>query len=143
MERIMADTEAKLDYLENSIRLSNKAFEILFFLLTAEERGQMLYNSLTQIEGIVKDLNDEHLLTLYQELFKSSRISNPYQLIHPDDYFAFLQRISTLINEAAAKANEADIALREVIGLQSVIGIWGGRGWRPNRDIIYLSNFSE
>jgi hypothetical protein len=138
----MADKEAKLDYLENSIRLCNKAFEILFFLLTAEERGQTLYNSLTKLEGIVKDLNDECLLNLYHELFKSWRISTPYQQIHPDDYFAFLQRLGTLINEAAAKANEADIALREVIGLQSVIGIWGGRGWRPNKDPISFSNIS-
>jgi hypothetical protein len=143
MKRTMADTEAKLDYLENSIRLSNKAFEILFFLLTAEERGQMLYNSLTQIEGIVKHLADEHLLKLYHDLFKNSRNPNPHQPIHPDDYFAFLQRINNLISEAAAKANEADIALREKIGLQSVIGIWGGRGWHPDKDIIYLNSFSK
>lgn len=127
----MADTEAKLDYLEHGIRLSNKAFEILYFLLTSEERGQMLYNSLIQIEDLVKVLNDGCLTNLYQKLFDSPRNSSPYQQIHPDDYFAFLQRLSTLVNEAAAKANEADIELRGVIGLQSVIGIWGGRGWRP------------
>ena len=138
----MPEIEAKLDYLENSIRLSNKALEILFFLLTAEERGQTLYNSLTKVESIVEDLNDEPLLNLYREIFRSYRISASYQQIHPDDYFAFLQRLSTLINEAAAKANEADIALREVIGLQSVMGIWGGRGWRPGKGVNSLSNIS-
>jgi hypothetical protein len=129
----MADTEAKLDYLETSIRLSAKAFEIIFFLMTTEERGQTLYNSLIKVESTVKDLNDTFLLNLYHGLFNNLHIGTPYQQIHPDDYFAFLQRLNTLITEAAAKANEADIALRETIGLQSVTGIWGGRGWRPSR----------
>ena len=138
----MADIEAKLDYLENSLRLSNKALEILFFLLTAEERGQTLCNSLTKVESFVRDLNDEPLLNLYHELFRSYRIPALHQQIHPDDYFAFLQRLSTIIDEAASKANEADIALREIIGLQSVIGVWGGRGWRPNNGVNSFSNIS-
>ncbi len=91
----------------------------------------MLYHSLVQAEGTVKDFNDGLLTNLYTELFKSSRNPSPYQQIYPDDYFAFLQRLQRLIDEAAGKANEADIELREAIGLQSVIGIWGGKGWHP------------
>ena len=127
----MADIEAKLDYLEDNIRTTNRAFGLVVFLMKAEERGQMLYHSLVQAEGTVKDFNDAPLTNLYTELFKSSRNPSPYQQIYPDDYFAFLQRLQRLIDEAAGKANEADIELREAIVLQSVIGIWGGKGWRP------------
>jgi hypothetical protein len=139
----MADMEARLDYLENSIRLSNKAFELIFFLLTSEERGQTLYNSLTQIENLVNDLNDACLVVLYKRLFKNSRTPTPYLQVHPDDYFVFLQRLSFLVNEAAAKGNDADIVLRETIGLQSVVGIWGGKGWRPVGDMMSFGNKSK
>jgi hypothetical protein len=127
----LADSEAKLDYLEDNIRTTSRGFGLLLFLLKAEERGQILYHSLVQSEGMVKDFNDGCLTNLYTDLFRSSRNPSPYQQIYPDDYFAFLRRLQVLIDEAAAKANEADIDLRESIGLQSVIGIWGGRGWRP------------
>lgn len=127
----MADIEAKLDYLEDNMRTTSRGFGLLLFLLKAEERGQMLSHSLELSEGMVRDFNDGCLTNLYNDLFKSSRNPAPYQQIHPDDYFAFLNRLQVLIDEAAAKANAADIDLRESIGLQSVIGIWGGKGWRP------------
>jgi hypothetical protein len=128
--------EAKLDALENSMRRSNKAFYILFFLITTDERRQTIYESLKKSEDLVKELNDEHLLNLYDKLFSGVRTPNPnYQHFHPDDYFSFLQRLGTLVNEISIQANEANIALREAIGLQSVIGIWGGRGWQPSRQL--------
>jgi hypothetical protein len=127
----MRDIEEKLAELENSIRLFNNANEILFLLLTTDERGQTMYNSLIKIESRVKELNDGLLLNLYNQIFDSFRTSNPYQQIRPDDYFAFLRRLGVLLNEATIQANKVDIALRRAVGLQSVIGIWGGEDLCP------------
>jgi hypothetical protein len=130
--KVMPNTEAKLYILENSIRQLNKAFNILFFLITTDERGETLYKSLRKVEEMVKDLNDEHLINLYDKLFEGFLTGVPHQQIRPDDYFGFLQRLGTLVNESSVQANKAEIALREAIGLQSVVGIWGGRGWHPS-----------
>ena len=127
----MIEVEAKLDNLEDSVRQLRKEFNILIFLMTANERGQTIYESLKKVESLVQDLNDECLTNLYNKIFAVFLTGIPHQQIRPDDYFAFLQRLGSLPNEAIVQANEADIALREIIGLQSVIGIWGGREWRP------------
>jgi hypothetical protein len=112
----MQEIEAKLDILENSVRQSNKAFNILFYLITTDERGQTIYKSLKKVEEMVKDLNDERLLNLYNRLFAGVRTFNPnYQHFRPDDYFGFLQRLGTLVNETSVQANKANIALREVL----------------------------
>jgi hypothetical protein len=128
----MEDLELKLETLEHCLRQFNKGIEIVFNLITTDYRGQTPYDTLRKMEDIVKELNDEHLLKLYKKLFEEGR-SPPhvYRQISLDDYFAFLARLNAILNEVAVQANEADIALRQVIGLQSVIGIWGGRSWRP------------
>lgn len=131
----MVYLEAKLEKVEHSVRQLSKAFNILFFLITADERGQKIYESLKKVGGMVKDLNDEHLINLYNKLFEGFLSGIPHQQIRPDDYFAFLKRLGTLVNETSVQANEANIALREAIGLQSVIGIWEGRGWHPSEQL--------
>jgi hypothetical protein len=125
----LADIEAKLDYIESSLRLSNKAFQISQLLLTAQERGLSVYTALGKVEGIVKDLNDEYLLNLYTEALRNPRVPSPR--VEFNSFFAFLMRLSTLVYESAAKANEADIDLREAVGLPAETGIWGKRGWHP------------
>ena len=127
----MIEAEAKLDELEDSIRQLRKVFNILIFLITTDQRGQTLYASLKKVESLVQDLNDECLTNLYNKIFAVFLTGIPHQQIRPDDYFAFLQRLGSLPNETTVQANNADIALREIIGLQSVVGIWGGREWRP------------
>ena len=64
----MLDTDVKLECLEDDERLCNKVTEILLVLTKAEKQGQNLYTPLKQIEGILNDLQDENLLTLYQRL---------------------------------------------------------------------------
>ena len=99
--------------------------------MTTDERGQTIYESLKKLEPLVWDLKDERLTNLYNKVFSVFLNGIPHQQIRPEDYFAFVQRLGSLPNETTIQANEADIALREIIGLQSVIGIWGGREWRP------------
>jgi hypothetical protein len=127
----MIEAEAKLDELEDSLRQLRKVFNILIFLITTDQRGQTLYASLKKVESLVRDINDERLMDLYNQIFAVFLTGIPHQQIRPDDYFAFLQRLGSLPDETTVQANEADIALREIIGLQSVIGIWGSREWRP------------
>ena len=127
----MIEAEAKLDELEDSLRQLRKVFNILIFLITTDQRGQTLYASLKKVESLVRDINDERLMDLYYQIFAVFLTGIPHQQIRPDDYFAFLQRLGSLPDETTVQANEADIALREIIGLQSVIGIWGSREWRP------------
>ena len=127
----MKEAEAKLDRLEDSIRKLRKEFDILFLIMTKEERGQTIYETLKKVQPLVWDLKDERLINLYNNIFAGFLTGIPHQQISPDDYFAFVQRLGSLPGETITQVNEADIALREIIGLQSVIGIWGGREWRP------------
>jgi len=127
----MVFTESKLDKLEASMRLLKNASAILFMLITSDQRGQTIYDSLNKVDKLVRELNDQPLLNLYNKLLGVFLSGTPHQQITPDDYFAFIQRLGTLLNQAAVQANEADIAIREAIGFQSVIGVWGGRDWLP------------
>ena len=127
----MVFTESKLDKLEASVRLLKNASAILFLLITSDQRGQTIYDSLNKVDKLVRELNDRPLLDLYNRLLGVFLSGTPHQQITPDDYFAFIQRLGTLLNQAVVQANEADIAIREAIGFQSVIGVWGGRDWLP------------
>ena len=127
----MVFTESKLDKLEASVRLLKNASAILFLLITSDQRGQTIYDSLNKADKLVKELNDPPLSGLYNKLLGVFLSGTPHQQITPDDYFAFVQRLGTLLNDAAVQANEADIAIREAIGFQSVVGVWGGRDWLP------------
>ena len=127
----MKEAEMKLDKLEDNIRKLRKEFDILLLIMTKDERGQTIYETLKKVGPLVWELKDEHLINLYNKIFAGFLSGIPHQQINPDDYFAFIQRLGSLPDETIVQVNEADIALREIIGLQSVIGIWGGREWRP------------
>jgi hypothetical protein len=122
----------KLGEFENCISRFNKADEIIFTLLISNERGMPNCNDLVKVGGNVHELHDEVLLRLYNRILQEMGSSSLYPKFHPNDYFAFIQRLGMLLNEAIIQANEADIALREVIGLQSDSGLLGGKGWCPS-----------
>jgi hypothetical protein len=128
----MSDLESRLDALECCLRQFNKGFEIVFSLVSTEYEGRTPYNTLREMEDSVKELDDDRLMKLYNKLFEEVRAPvHAYRQIRPDDYFAFLTHLHSFLKERSVRANEADIALRETIGLQSVIGIWGGTNWQP------------
>jgi hypothetical protein len=131
----MLEVENKLSEFENCIRRFNKADEIIFTLLTANARDTPSCNDLVKVEGNVQELHDESLLSLYNRILENLGTYSPYSQISQNHYFAFLQRLGMLLNEAITQANEADIALREAIGLQSDSGLWGGRDWRPSGQV--------
>lgn len=131
-ERYVSNAEAKLDSIESGIRRFNRANEIVFILLTANERGATLYDSLVTVENIVKGINDAILSDLYNRLFEGRSSFIPkYQQIRQIDYSAFLQRLGMLLYEIIVEVNKADIELKNAIGLPSSKGVWGGIDWHP------------
>jgi hypothetical protein len=113
----MGYLQINLDKLAVNMRVMKNASAILFAVATASERGQMIYESLKKAAGLVKDIDDKALTALYNKVFRVFLSGVPQQQIRPDDYFAFLERLGGVLNEAAAQANEADTALREVLEL--------------------------
>ena len=123
----MAYLHVKEDKLAISLRVLKNASAILYIIVNTDERGQTIYGSLKKAEGLVKDLDDELLIKLYNKVFSVFHTGDPNQQIVPSDYFAFIERLGTLLEEATAQANETHLALREAIGFESVIGSWEGR----------------
>jgi hypothetical protein len=127
----MVYTETALDRLESSVRLFKNTSAILFNLISSDQRGQTIYDSLIKAEKVIKETRDQRLLDQYNRLLGVFLSGTPHQQISPDDYFAFIERLGILLNEAAVQANKADVDIREAMGLQSVIGVWGGKDWLP------------
>ena len=123
----MAYLQMKLDKLESNLKVLRSAGSILTIVITAEERGQTVYASLKKVERKVTDLNDELLLNHYNKIFSVFLSGVPQQQILPQDYFSFLQRLCSLLEDAIAQANEACISLREGIGPKSVINTGAGQ----------------
>ena len=113
----MGFLQTNLDKLGVNIKIMKNVSAILFVFATAGERGQMVYESLKKVKGIVKDVDDKSLTTLYNNIFEVFISGVPHQQISPDDYFAFLERLGALLEEAAAQAGEADASLREMLEL--------------------------
>ena len=128
----MSEIEEKLNNLEDIIRRFNEADEIIFMLLTVNERGKTTSDDLAKVGNIVQKLNDESLSKIYGRILEGSKVSGLYQPIHPNDYFSFIQRLGALLIEATIQANKADIALRKALALDSLTGIWGSEEWRPS-----------
>lgn len=126
----MAYLQMKLDVLATNLRVLKNASAIIFIIVTTDERSETIHKSLKKVESMVKDLDDDLLMNLYNKILSVFLSGIPHQQIVLDDYFAFLERLGTLLEEATAQANEAHIALREAIGPESVIGMWEGRDRR-------------
>jgi hypothetical protein len=120
----MAYLQMNLDKLTASQRVLKNVSAILFSIVTADESGQTIYKSLKKAESMVKDLDDELLINRYNKIFSVFLSGVPHQQIAPDDYFAFLERLGTLLEEATAQSNGASIALRKAMGPESLIGKW-------------------
>jgi hypothetical protein len=123
----MAVLQMKLEKLATSQRVLKNASAILYRIVTSDERNQPIHESLKKAEGIVKELDDELLTKLYKNIFPASLSGSPQRQIAIDGYFAFLERLGTLLEDATSHANEAYIAIREAIGYESIIGAWDGR----------------
>ena len=119
----MAYLQMKLDKLAANQRVLKNVSAILFSIVTADEHNQTIYKSLKKAESTVKDLDDKLLINLYNKIFSVFLSGIPHQQIAPDDYFAFLERLGTLLEEATAQSNEAYVGLREAIGPESVVGM--------------------
>ncbi len=128
----MLDVEEKLNEFENCIRRFNKADEIIFMLLTNNKQSATLSGDFEKVRRIVHELKDESLSALYNKIMEKAKTSNLYSQLYPSDYFAFLQRVGTLLSEITIQTNAADISLREVLGLPSDMGLWGSKRWRPS-----------
>jgi hypothetical protein len=113
----MAYLQTKLDTLTGNLKALKNVSVILFVFATAAEQGQMIYESLKKVKGMVKDIDDQILTDLYNKIFGAFLSGIPHQQIRTDDYFAFLQRLGPLLDEDTAKANETDAALREMLEL--------------------------
>lgn len=131
-ETAMAGLEERLIDLENCIRRFNKVDEIIFMLLTNNGHRMTTSDDLEKLRSVVHEVNDENLSSFYNRILKEVRMSSVFPTVRINDYFVFLQRLGTLLNELTVQANETDIALREIMGLPADTGIWGGKGWHPS-----------
>ena len=109
--------EMKLNTLTSSLKVLKNASAILFIVATAGEGGQMIYESLRKAEGLVRAIDDGMLSNLYNKVFGVFLSGVPQQQISPDDYYAFLQRLGTLLDEANTQAHEVQFALREELDI--------------------------
>jgi hypothetical protein len=114
---LMLDTDVKLKCLEDDKRLCNKVTEILLVLTNAEKQGQNLYTPLKQVEGILNDLQDENLLTLYQRLLYGFQATATHEQIWADDYFTFILRLCNLLNNTRTKVNQDDLTDNVILSL--------------------------
>jgi hypothetical protein len=114
---VMLDTDVQLECLENDKRLSSELTEILLVLTNAEKQGQNLYSPLKQIEGILNDVQDEDLLTLYQRLLYGFHAGTTDEQIWADDYFTFILQLCNLLNNTRAKANQGNLANSTILTL--------------------------
>lgn len=115
----MLDVEKKLRIFEDCFRRFIKTDEIIFVLLTVCESDKVNNLNLAIMDNNVQELNDENLSNLYQRIQEDMKSIGLYQPVRSSSYYGFLQRLGALLKETTIQAKEADIALREAIGLQS------------------------
>jgi len=127
----MINVEEKTRALEYQIKRFNKADEIVFMLLTTNSQLEPLSDDIAKLELAVKDVDDEVLTELCSKLSVDVKRHKAYPGSMPVSYYSFVQRLGTLLVEITIRINEADIALREAIGIQPSTGIWGDKGWSP------------
>ena len=127
----MINVEEKTLAFEYQIKRFNKADEIVFMLLTANSQIKPLLDDIAKLERAVKDVDDENLTELYDKLLVDVKRHKAFPGSVPVSYYSFVQRLGTLLVEITIQINEADIALREAIGIQPSTGIWGDKGWSP------------
>jgi len=117
----------ELDELAVNLRKLSDASAILFIIVNSDEQGQTIYQSLRKVEGLVNNLDDELLVNLYNKIFSVFLAGVPHQQIVVSDYFAFLQRLGTILDISTDQANKAHAVVREAISADSVLGKWRGR----------------
>jgi len=113
----MPEIEEKLIVFEKCFKRFMKTDEIIFMLLTTHEDNRVNEEYLALMEIKVNELNDEILFNLFKKVQEEVRVLGLYQPFQTGSYYGFLQRLGAILNEATVQAENADIALREVIGL--------------------------
>jgi len=124
----MVYIQTELDELADNLRKLTNASAILFIIVNSDEQGQTIYQSLKKVEGMVNDLDDEQLVKLYNKIFSVFLAGVPHQQIVVSDYFAFLERLGTILDISTDRANKAHAMVREAVKSESVISKWRGRG---------------
>ncbi|MDP2932004.1 MAG: hypothetical protein Q8O05_05850 [Chloroflexota bacterium] len=128
----MADVKQIITRLEDAVKRLDRLAEVLFYITTIDERRSTLYDTLKLVEHQVVTLNDGVIHSLYERVLKTRDTYLPrYEQILQTDHNAFLKRLSELWSESAIESNEADIALKEALGLNASNGLWGPKGWHP------------
>jgi hypothetical protein len=97
--------------------LCNKVTDILRILTNAEKQGLNLYSPLIQIEGSLKYLEDENLLTLYQRLLHGFNVATTNEQSWADDYFTFILLLCDLLNKNRTNVNQDSLTDSAIISL--------------------------
>ncbi len=133
----MQDQEQIIEHLENGIRKLDRLSNILFYITTIDERRSTLEDTLALIEKQLLALDDPIVCSMHEKILKKRNVFlHRYEQILQTDFNAFLNRLAELWFQSAVEANEADIALRQSLGLDAARGIWGGKGWHPPASFI-------
>ena len=79
----MAYLQTKLDTLTGNLKALKNVSVILFVFANATEQGQMIYESLKKVKGMVKDIDDQILTDLYNKISEAFLSGIPHQQIRP------------------------------------------------------------
>jgi hypothetical protein len=125
-------TKDAMERLEDAIRRYDHLAQIGTCLAAAAERGSHFRETLLAIEENVRGLQDKKLESLYVRLVNGyGNLTAGDKAILDADYAAFVMRLTKLTDNAAIQANEADIEVRQQIGLDASIGVYGPTQWKP------------
>ena len=128
----MTDKKQIVTKFEDAIKRLNTLEDILFYVTTIDERRSTLKDTLLMIQQQIFTLDDGTIYSLYEQVLKGHDTFIPrYEQILQADYYAFIKRLSELWTESSVALNEADIELKEHLGLDASYGIWGPKGWSP------------
>ena len=125
-------SQTALQSMEDAIKQYDMIVQILVFL---NEMGDCGYESLAAIVGHVADLKNEKLEVLFGELLNAYRDSDSQDKVELEARYAvFIKRLGRLGDAAAMQANEADIELKKILGLDASFGIYGPAFWKAPKN---------
>jgi hypothetical protein len=126
------NAQAAIRRLEAAIRKYDDLFQIAVSIAASGERGPQFHDILLGVEENIVAVKDSKLKALYDKLVDDYRDPDKQNKSTLDvDFAAFISRLTRASDQAAMEANEADIEVKQFLGLLADKGVYGPSYWRP------------